>query len=79
MLSKLLSRAVQIAKELPQAIQDELAEQFIEDIENEVKWQETLSKRSYLVNQSWYRLESFRKNQEQECNCLVLDRLSRRI
>jgi hypothetical protein len=44
MLSTLLSKAVQKAQELPEAIQDELAEQFIEDIENEVKWQETLSK-----------------------------------
>jgi len=44
MLSTLLSKAVQKAQELPEAIQDELAEQFIEDIENEIKWQETLSK-----------------------------------
>jgi hypothetical protein len=44
MLSRLLSKAVQKAQELPEEIQDELAEQFIEDIENEIKWQETLSK-----------------------------------
>ena len=44
MLSTLLSQAVQKAQELPEAIQDELAAQFIEDIENEIKWQETLSK-----------------------------------
>jgi hypothetical protein len=44
MLSTRLSKAVQKAQELPEAIQDELAEQFIEDIENEIKWQETLSK-----------------------------------
>ena len=37
-------KAVQKAQELPEAIQDELAAQFIEDIENEIKWQETLSK-----------------------------------
>jgi hypothetical protein len=44
MLSTLLGKAVQKAQELPEAIQDELAEQFIEDIESEIKWQETLSK-----------------------------------
>lgn len=44
MLTTLLSKAIQKAQELPEAIQDELAEQFIEDIENEVKWQETLSR-----------------------------------
>ncbi len=44
MLSILLSKAVQKAQELPEAIQNELAEQFMEDIDNEIKWQETLSK-----------------------------------
>jgi len=44
MMSALLSSLVQKAQELPEAIQDELAEQFIEDIENEIKWQVTLSK-----------------------------------
>lgn len=44
MISKLLSHVIQQAQSLPIAIQDELAEQFLEDIENETKWQETLSK-----------------------------------
>jgi ribonucleotide reductase beta subunit family protein with ferritin-like domain len=44
MMSALLSSAVQKAQTLPEAIQDELAEQFIEDIENEINWQRTLSK-----------------------------------
>ncbi len=44
MISKLLSNVIQQAQSLPIAIQDELAEQFLEDIENEMKWQETLSK-----------------------------------
>jgi hypothetical protein len=44
MISALLSSAVQKAQTLPEVIQDELAEQFIEDIESEIKWQETLSK-----------------------------------
>ena len=44
MISKLLSNVIQQAQSLPIAIQDEIAEQFLEDIENEIKWQETLSK-----------------------------------
>jgi hypothetical protein len=44
MMSPLLTKALQKAQTLPEVIQDELAEQFIEDIENEIKWQETLSK-----------------------------------
>jgi hypothetical protein len=44
MISALLSSAIQKAQTLPEAIQDELAEQFIEDIESEIDWQETLSK-----------------------------------
>ena len=44
MISKLLSRVIEQVQTLPVAIQDELAEQFMEDIENEIKWQETLSK-----------------------------------
>jgi len=43
-MSPLLTKALQKAQTLPEVIQDELAEQFIEDIENEIKWQETLSK-----------------------------------
>jgi ribonucleotide reductase beta subunit family protein with ferritin-like domain len=42
MLSALLS-TVQKAQMLSESIQDELAEQFIEDIESEIKWLETLS------------------------------------
>jgi len=44
MISALLSSVVQKAQTLPQDIQDELAGQFIEDIESEIKWQETLAK-----------------------------------
>jgi hypothetical protein len=44
MISELLSNAIQKAQTLPEAIQDELAEQFIEDIESEISWQRTLSK-----------------------------------
>jgi hypothetical protein len=44
MMSVLLSSVVQKAQVLPEAIQDELAEQFIEDIESEIRWQETLAR-----------------------------------
>jgi hypothetical protein len=37
-MSALLTSALQKAQTLPKEIQDELAEQFIEDIENEIKW-----------------------------------------
>jgi hypothetical protein len=37
MMSPLLTSALQKAQTLPEAIQDELAERFIEDIENEIK------------------------------------------
>jgi hypothetical protein len=43
MISQLLSSVVKKAQTLPEAIQDELVEQLLEDIENEIKWQETLS------------------------------------
>ncbi|MDB9424727.1 hypothetical protein PN437_07390 [Microcystis aeruginosa CS-564/01] len=59
MLSTLLSKAVQKAQELPEAIQDELAEQFIEDIENEIKWQETLSALLGLVGKMYSKIHSF--------------------
>ncbi|AFY72599.1 hypothetical protein Syn7502_00439 [Synechococcus sp. PCC 7502] len=39
-----MSNVVRKAQELPEEIQDENAEQFMEDIENEIKWQATLSK-----------------------------------
>jgi hypothetical protein len=38
MMSILLSSVVQKAQVLPAAIQDQLAEQFIEDIESEIKF-----------------------------------------
>jgi hypothetical protein len=44
MMSALLSSAIQKAETLQEGIQDELAEESIENIESEIKWQETLSK-----------------------------------
>jgi len=39
----LLEQAFQAAQKLPSELQDEIAQQLLEDIENELKWQETLS------------------------------------
>lgn len=43
MILQLLSSVVKKAQTLPEAIQDELAEQLLEDIENEIRWRETIS------------------------------------
>ncbi len=37
-----LEQAVQKASILPAHIQDEIAEQWLDDIESEIKWQQTL-------------------------------------
>lgn len=43
-MTNLLTEAFNKAQTLPESIQDELAQQLIEDIENETSWQITLSK-----------------------------------
>ena len=43
-MTTLLSKAMRRIEVLPQAIQDEIAEQLLEDIESELKWQRTLAK-----------------------------------
>ena len=43
-MTELLSKAFEQAVKLPQALQDEIAEQLLEDIEGELKWDETLAK-----------------------------------
>lgn len=43
-MTKLLKQAFEEAKKLSNHLQDELARQLIEDIESELKWQESLSK-----------------------------------
>jgi hypothetical protein len=40
---QLLTEAFEKAKDLPENIQELLAQQLIEDIENELKWQNTLA------------------------------------
>jgi hypothetical protein len=43
-MTNLLTEAFKKAQNLPEDIQDELAKQLIEDIENEFQWQQTLSR-----------------------------------
>ncbi len=42
-MTTLLEQAFQAAQHLPVALQDELAQQLLEDIQNELRWQETLA------------------------------------
>ena len=42
-MTKLLEQAFKEAQKLSNHLQDELAQQLLEDIENELKWQESLS------------------------------------
>ena len=42
-MTNLLAEAFRKAQNLPDYLQDELAEQLIEDVENEIKWQQLLS------------------------------------
>ena len=43
-MTKLLSKAFEKAKNLPEGIQDEIAAILLEDIEGELKWDDTLKK-----------------------------------
>ena len=42
-MTELLEQAFKEAQKLSNSLQDELAQQLLEDIENELKWQESLS------------------------------------
>ncbi len=42
-MTELLEQAFKKAQKLTNTLQDELAQQLLEDIENELKWQESLS------------------------------------
>ena len=42
-MTQLLNKAFAEAQKLSEHLQDELAQQLLSDIENELKWQETLS------------------------------------
>ena len=41
-MTTLLSKAIKKVEALPPELQDEIAKQIIEDIDNELKWQKTL-------------------------------------
>ena len=42
-MTELLEQAFKKAQKLSNLLQDELAQQLLEDVENELKWQESLS------------------------------------
>jgi predicted XRE-type DNA-binding protein len=42
-MTSLLTEAFRKVQDLPEYLQNELAEQLIEDVENEIKWQQLLS------------------------------------
>ena len=42
-MTKLLEKAFQEAQKLSESLQNHIAEQLLTDIENELKWQETLA------------------------------------
>ncbi|MGK7875099.1 MAG: hypothetical protein AB4426_17915 [Xenococcaceae cyanobacterium] len=42
-MTTLLEQALKEAQKLPSELQDEIAQQLLEDIQNELKWQETIS------------------------------------
>ncbi len=42
-MTTLLAQVLKEAQKLPSELQDEIAQQLLEDIQNELKWQETLS------------------------------------
>ncbi len=43
-MTSLLSKAIKRIETLPRAIQDEIAEQILEDLNSELNWQKTLAK-----------------------------------
>jgi hypothetical protein len=42
-MTKLLAELIKKVENLPPEIQDEIAKQILEDIENELRWRETLA------------------------------------
>ena len=49
-MTELLEQAFKEAQKLSNDLQDELAQQLLEDIENELKWQESLSNSDVDLN-----------------------------
>jgi len=56
-MSTLLEQAFREAQKLPSELQDEIAQQLLNDIENELKWQETflIQMPIWAVLQQWLR------------------------
>lgn len=49
-MTSLLEEAFKEAQKLPNFLQDELAQQLLEDVQNELRWQETLSKQDIDIS-----------------------------
>ncbi|MGR3178656.1 MAG: hypothetical protein ACUZ8E_11415 [Candidatus Anammoxibacter sp.] len=61
-MTKLLIKAFEKAEKLPENIQDEIANNLLEDIEGKFKWDDTLNKSSdKLEKMANKALENFRK------------------
>ncbi len=43
-MTNLLSKAIKRIEALPHTMQDEIAEQLLEDLDNELSWQKTLTR-----------------------------------
>lgn len=48
-MTNLLTEAFRKAQDLPKHLQDELAEQLIDDVKNELKWQKQLAQPQSLL------------------------------
>ncbi len=61
-MTDLLSKAFQKVSKLPENLQDEVATQLLEDMEGEIKWDETLAKsQNELEKMSDKALKEFRE------------------
>jgi hypothetical protein len=52
-MTRLLETAFERASRLPGGLQDELAAQLLEDIEGELKWDETLTSGAVTARCTW--------------------------
>lgn len=73
-MTYLLTQAFQKAQTLPESLQDELAQQLIEDIEQELRWQQTLSQPqpSYLDELA---RQALQESEEQQTRVMGFDEL----
>lgn len=60
-MTNLLSKAFEKAEKLPENVQDEIAKDLLEDIEGELKWDDTLEKsKKKLEKMAIKALENFK-------------------